>query len=1485
MSAPLLQNGDGAMAEETSPPEPAADERVLFPTSDVFFFCANWILDKGVRYSSSLSEKDAISQRPEEVAQTARNLLDAAWQRRIARGKPSLLWSVLDISPALMIPGSLMHLLEIGFIYVSPPLIEYLCEYVDSDNKDPTLGMLAATLFCLTPVMQCLLSSHFILRMRRFGMRIQAATACMVFEKVLRLSQTASVEYGAGSLVNIMQVDTFRFAFFFFWLSFLWSMPLMLIVGLGLLYNILGVAAFTPVVIMLALSPLNSFLVGKLMNFSRQVNKDRDSRIKVLTEVLHASRLVKMLAWEGQIKDLVAEQRNNEMKSVAKFKVFDVINGLMWQGVPALLPLATIGTYVLMGGELKPGKVFAALALLDQIRTPMNLIPQAVQVVVQVKIGIDRIEKLLLAQEVNKLSLADLGSADVTASTAPPAYMRHSGRDTEVLESDRGLPVISTQATAPAVSMSGVALRWAVAPESAAANATSQGCQARCKSAVSNCWPFRSRADARAPLLEGQNDMSMVTVTDAAPIVRPMNLRVSTLEIMRGKLVFVVGPVGAGKSTLVAGLLNEVPLVSGRVEIHGPVAYCAQVPWILYGTLKENVLFGSDYEESRFNEVIAKCALEADLKELRDGVDTVIGERGINLSGGQKARVGLARAAYKHSSNSIYILDDPLSAVDMHVAGHLMEECIGSEKGLLKHTTRILISHQVQFLDKADLVLVLKDGEVTACRPPSEFSKEELEGIGVSSSGAPGSAPSSAAPTPTAGAKKTMKGPSLIRTISGASDVEAVMDSAATAGCTEWLATLKPSSAAVSEMELGAPRLHPLNRRRQMLLPPTLLRSISAGPVEDCELPATAPVLLRARSAEVRGSESAMLEVGDAFPDAIAEGDEAAATDGQQPTAPANEAAPANNNEEEEKEVGALDLKVWCAYVRTMGACVAAVLGSAYLLTNITQLVATFYLAGWSKEEDPPKEETLKSLSIYAALSWSQVGFLGARMLIFRWTSIRVSKVLHTQSLWAVLRAPMAWLDTTPTGRIVNRFSQDMQRLDMELQGTLSAFVDTNVNLVIAVIVVSAYVPIVLVVIIPLMYLYNKVQHRFRSTARELQRLSSRSKSPIFQGLDEAIVGVASIRAFEEEVHFIRRNADRVSLNTKLDCNIMACNRWLSLRLRVLGSIPVCAIAYYVTLQSQLHLAGVAMTGATAGLVLRYALQLTGAMEGLLQSLTQTELCLVAVERITGYTKLEPEPELALPDDDTRARGWPQSGEIKFEEVVMRYRPDLPRVLNGVSFTVKGGTGVGVVGRTGAGKSSLLQALFRMCPYESGRVLIDGIDVTSIGLHTLRRRLAIIPQDPVGFTGTVRFNLDPFQESTDEAMWKELRKVQLEEFFAQKSEGLDYHLSAGGENLSVGQRQLVCAARAFLRNCRILILDEATASVDFKTDNLIQDVLRNEIETRKLTTLTIAHRINTIMGADNVLVMERGVAAEFGPPKKLAKDSSSKFYTFVHPKK
>eukprot|EP00930_Biecheleria_cincta_P034402 TRINITY_DN23780_c0_g1_i1.p1 TRINITY_DN23780_c0_g1~~TRINITY_DN23780_c0_g1_i1.p1 ORF type:complete len:1507 (+),score=289.06 TRINITY_DN23780_c0_g1_i1:550-4521(+) len=1318
----------------------------------------------------------------------------------------------------------------------------------------------------------------------------------MVFEKVLRLSQPAAASYGPGTLLNIMQVDTFRFQFCFFHLNFMWSMPVMLSIGVALLYRNLGISAFVPLVVMASMYPLNRFLVRRLMDISRSVSKARDARVKIITEVLHAIRLVKMLAWEEKLVGIAMKKREDEMGKISDQKLFDVYNGLIWQGLPAILPLLTFGSYVLLGGHLDPALVFSSLALLDLVRVPMNLFPQALQVLVQISVGTERIQQLLLAEELQALpNYARLNNKAEPAQKGSVDQAAPSGR--------------------PAVLFSDSAFQWT-------GGTASENCNASSSVPLTQQLRFRQRCgevcatvngvrrSAGTPLLEADASTDLELGLAEARKIVPIapHLKVTPLEIVSGKLVMVAGAVGAGKSTFVAALLNEVPRLSGHVELSGPVAYCAQVPWILHGTIQDNVTVGDEFDEALFNMVTQACALDRDLEELAEGANTVIGERGINLSGGQKARIGLARAVYRYSRTAVYILDDPLSAVDMHVAKHLMEKCLGAD-GILQSTTRILVTHQLQFKDRADLLMVLKDGKLVQCKPPGDFFNEELTALGLQAD-AQSKSDEHAMPEPACSEVSDALPPSplpLWRCTSSSSDMSAVVPQLETA-CLGWQAEAWPQlqdDGNTGELSMVAakdsPRKmqqyrsqHPMNHTRSTPLPLQLMRSVSALDAlpQESSSPKSPPAaldLLRSTTDPVSSAKLEMMGEPPRSPASaeveqmhVAEPEEVApeAVDAVQPTDVVEG--------QEEREVGALDLSIWCTYARIMGPTMGSCLALAYLGTSFTQLGSTWWLKHWSSENMASSWESLDALAVYAMFALGTVTCLSSRMFFFRRTSLRTSRQLHHKLLWAVLRAPMSWIDMTPSGRIINRFAQDVQKLDMELQGTTSSFVDNILNLIISLAVVGVAVPAVLLVVLPMLYLYNRVQKRFRQTARELQRLASSSRSPIFQSLDEAICGVSTLRAFGLQSFFIERNSNRCGLNTRLDFSIVGCNRWLSTRMKCLGTVPVAGVVLAVLLQKHVSWLSFSISSSMAGLVLRYTLQLTNNLEGLLQGLTNMELCLVALERITTYAQLTPEPWSASqemwPEEELETDekpGWPSCGKICFDSVCMRYRNSLPPVLNGISFTVPGGTSVGVVGRTGAGKSSLLQALFRMCPLDGGVISIDGEDIWKMGLRTLRRRLAIIPQDPVGFTGTLRFNLDPFGDYSEADLMAELEKVQLKEFVDAQQNGLNYHLSAGGENLSVGQRQLACAARAFLIKSPILILDEATASVDFKTDTLIQEVLRKEMQTRSLTTVTIAHRINTIISCTNVLVMDKGKNVEFGPPQELAADPSTIFSTFV----
>lgn len=1342
MESPLLEAGGtlpvraGAENLERSSTRP----RVGFRNRDILFTFANAILVKGS--SRTLEQDDVEDMLDEDDTWATRRGLIEAWDARRAAGRPSLVRSFFDCWSGIFWAAFAIHVLETGLMFVAPQMIKGILSYVASPGDSLSVGIAYALAMYLGPCFQAVASANFNIHARRLGFRLSGATACMVFEKVLRLSQAGAASYGPGKLANVMSTDTYRLQFAPFYFIFMFSMPMMLVIGTTLMYQNLQAAAFMPIIITAVMYPVNQWLTRTLMKNGRLLNFSRDARVKLLTEVLHALELVKQLAWEAHVKGMVDAKRREEMKQLAYQKLLGVLNGFIWQGLPTLLPLATIGTYAAFGGALSPGIVFASLALLDMTTFPMKVFPESLQWLVQAKIGVDRIERLLLAEE----------RVVLLPEESPPEGARE---DTAAYVRSEAMP-----AGTPSVAIKSIALRWAVAGD------TEEAADAAASGGIAAWW--RRRASRAGSVGLGAVDVEApsvsVSMVSGAPL--PPTLSVAAMDIYRGKLVFVVGPVGCGKSTLLHGLLNEVPLVSGRIQISGSVAYCAQKPWILNETVRENILLGRAYNREKFNDVVAACALEPDMKQLQKGAATLIGERGVNVSGGQKARVSLARTAY--AGADLNLLDDPLAAVDPHVAAHLLERCI---VGYLAGTTRILVTHQLHFMDRADLVVVVCEGEALPPRPPADFTAEEREHLG-------GHLRSEAA-----------------------DDVDSAPDP--------------------TKLEL----------KRALSGP--------AGFEEDRAAPGK-PALRRAQSGPARGPE--------------------------RPVHRRHE-----DEEVEDRQVGAVKLRIWGTYARVMGPLAASALMFSYAASNSLQLAAMYWLAHWSASTN---DGTVVPLLVYALLSLGAVAMITCRSFLFRWTSLRVSATLHDGALWAVMRAPKSWLDTTPTGRIVNRFSQDLQKLDTELQGMCNIFIDSILKMAISVGLVLALIPSLLLVLLPLLYLYLKVQKIFRDSSRELRRLSSVSKSPIYQNLDQVIAGVATIRAFKKERDFIWKNAELNSRNLAIDFANTGIGRWMGLRLRFLGMAFVLGVTLFVVIWSR------NLSAALVGLALRYALDLSSSMEGMIQTLTMTEQGLIALERLNSFSQLASEPELELPGEVVDP-SWPAAGEITFDGVWMRYRPDLPQRLKGVSFNIPGGSSAGVVGRTGSGKSTMLVALFRLCELESGAIRIDGVNTSTIGLHTLRRKLAIIPQEAIGFTGSLRFNLDPFSERNDEDIWAELEKVQLKTFA--ETHGLDYHLTAGGENLSVGQRQLLCAARAFLQNTRILALDEATASVDFQTDTLIQQVLKDEVATRGLTTLTIAHRINTIMESDRVLVLDQGKVLEFGPTRKLAEDPSSTFYTFVHP--
>ncbi|KAL3857785.1 hypothetical protein ACJMK2_012421, partial [Sinanodonta woodiana] len=570
---------------------------------------------------------------------------------------------------------------------------------------------------------------------------------------------------------------------------------------------------------------------------------------------------------------------------------------------------------------------------------------------------------------------------------------------------------------------------------------------------------------------------------------------------------------------------------------------------------------------------------------------------------------------------------------------------------------------------------------------------------------------------------------------------------------------------------------------------------------------------------------------------------------------------------------------VYFHYFGAMGKCFTVLALFLFIIYNASLVGANIWLRFWTDDfylkqhlntshTQEYQQRNNMYLGIFGALGVAQGLSIFFFFVVFATRSVRASSLLHDKMLTRILRCPMSFFDTTPSGRILNRFARDIESIDNTLTEISQNWLRSFFTLVSTLVVISYTTPLFLVTVIPLGILYYLTQRFYIPTSRQLMRIEFKTWSPVCSHFSESIIGRSSIRAYGMTDTFIQQSKDKVDLHQVFYFAGQAIQRWRGVRLDFLGSFIALAASIFAVLSDS-------STGGLVGLSISYALQFTMALNYMVRRAGELETNIVSVERIKQYTQLECESE-ENPNLYVLPKGWPEKGEIKFENYSTRYREGLDLVLKELTCVIPGGEKVGIVGRSGAGKSSLALALFRLIEASEGNIYIDGCKISEMALHDLRSRLTIIPQDPYVFSGTLRVNIDPHNNCTDEKVWSVLEQAHLRSFVLELPGALNYECKEGGQNFSLGQLQLICLARALLHKTNILILDEATAAVDMETDNLIQRTIRDEF--KECTVLTIAHRLNTIMDYDRIMVLDKGQIREFDSPAMLLKDKSSIFY-------
>ncbi|XP_054708720.1 multidrug resistance-associated protein 1-like [Uloborus diversus] len=835
----------------------------------------------------------------------------------------------------------------------------------------------------------------------------------------------------------------------------------------------------------------------------------------------------------------------------------------------------------------------------------------------------------------------------------------------------------------------------------------------------------------------------------SAPELQGINLHVD-----KGSLTAIVGTVGSGKSSLLSALVGDMHKISGSIDVKGTLAYVPQQAWILNQTFKENIVFNKTVDLEKYESILQCCCLLPDINQLPAADQTEIGEKGINLSGGQKQRISLARAVYQDAD--VYLLDDPLSAVDAHVGKDLFENVI-SNSGILAYKTRILVTHNVSVLPLVDMIIVMEEGII------KEWGTYEV---------------------------------------------------------------LKENSGSFLDLiqEQKKEQIYE-NSEEQMI----------EG--SDC--------------CDHKNQTSNLLNF----------------------EASSLHALPEHQNgkliEEEAYEIGQVKWITYYNYLKYSKFYYLLPSICSYMVYQVFEIFLTYSLSIWSPDDRDSENNNFNSSKykhLYVILLWGllQIFSVVSANSFLALAAGEASQKYQENLIYCLLKCPLSFFDSTPHGRIMNRCSNDLNDIDNAMPISLDCFLVCFFLSFGTFILIGAVIPVFLIGLFPIVVILYVTQKGFLMSSRQLKRLESTSKSPIYSHFKETIQGISSIYSYKVVQDFIETFERKTNASVTCYYHWILTSEWLCIRMGFFAVIIILTSAI-LCVQNRFNL-----NPSTIGLILIYCMTMSSALKFLILNGTALENSCISLERIDEYSNLTPEApwEKVLKPPET----WPEAGCIKFQNYSTCYRKGLPLVLKNLNFDIPSGKKVGIVGRTGAGKSSLTLALFRILePYE-GSIIIDNIDISNIGLHDLRSKLTIIPQDPVLFIGTLRLNLDPNGKHSDDVIWSTLEKTHLKEYFMSSSKGLDFEVSENGENLSAGQKQLICLARSLLRSSKILILDEATATVDTKTDSLIQDTIRSSF--KDCTVITIAHRLNTVLDNDIIFVMDNAEVIESGKPSELLNSNS-----------